>query len=365
MESIKVGIIGCGNIAPAYIKGCRGFSILDLTACADVDMTKAAALADQYGLQACSVEELLADPTINIVINLTIPAVHAEISLRIIRAGKHVHSEKPLAIHRSDGGKILEAAKSAGVRVGCAPDTFLGGGLQTCRRIIDEGWIGTPVAATAFMMSHGPESWHPNPEFFYKPGGGPLLDMGPYYLTALIHLLGSIRRVTAVTRVSFPTRTATSKERSGEQISVEVPTHVAGVLDFSAGPVATLITSFDVWQHNLPRIEIYGSEGSLLVPDPNTFRGPVQVWLAKEKQWREVPLMYSDNVGRGIGVADLAYSVISGRANRASGEVAYHVLDAMLALEEASNSGQHIELTSQCPQPVPLPQGLADGELDR
>lgn len=361
---VKAGIIGCGNIAPAYLKGCRRFPVLDVAACADLDPKRAEAFAEEHGLCALTVSEMLADPDIQIVINLTVPRAHAEVSLAIIAAGKHVHSEKPLALTREEGRKILEAAAAAGVRVGCAPDTFLGGGLQTCRRLIDEGVIGTPVAATAFMLSHGPESWHPNPEFFYKFGAGPLFDMGPYYLTALIYLLGPVRRVTASARVSFAERTVTSAERNGERITVDVPTHVAGVLDFAAGPVATLITSFDVWKHNLPRIEIYGAEGSLSVPDPNTFRGPVQVWRTASGQWEDVPLTHDPEVQRGIGVADLAYGLLSGRPHRASGALAFHVVDIMQALYEASEQGQHIEISSACQQPSALPADLAEGVLD-
>lgn len=363
---VRVGIIGCGNIFPQYIQGCRAFEILDVVACADVDLNRAQARAAEYGggLRACSVAELLADPEIQIVVNLTVPSVHAEISLQAIAAGKHVHSEKPLAITNADGTRVIAAARVKGVRVSCAPDTFLGGGLQTCRKLIDDGAIGVPVAATAFMAGHGPEAWHPNPFFFYQVGGGPLFDMGPYYLTALVHLLGPVKRVTASARISFPERTATSQALNGQKIKVEIPTHIAGVLDFHSGAVGTLITSFDVWHHQLPRIEIYGSEGSLSVPDPNAFGGPVLLRRADEPQWREIPLAYSDSVGRGIGVADLAYAARSGRPQRASGEMAYHVLEIMNALGEASDRGQHINLQSTCDQPAPLPLNLPAGVLD-
>lgn len=362
---LRVGIIGCGNIFPAYVKGCRAFRILDVVACADVLVERAEARAQEFGIPKwSSVEALLADPEVDIVVNLTVPAAHAEVSLAAIAAGKHIHSEKPLAITRADGKAILDAAQARGVRVGGAPDTFLGGGLQTCRKLIDDGVIGVPVAATAFMASRGPESWHPNPDFFYKVGGGPLFDMGPYYLTALVHLLGPVRRVTGSTRISFPERVATSQALYGHRIPVEVPTHIAGVLDFAGGAVATLITSFDVWAHNLPRIEIYGLEGSLSVPDPNTFGGPVKVRLGGESEWRDVPLTHSADVARGIGVADMAYGVTYGRPHRASGELAYHVLDLMHAFGDASDTGQHILVASTCAQPAALPVGLPPGELD-
>jgi len=358
---VTVGIIGCGNIFNQYIKGCRAFDILEVKACTDLDMNRAKAKADEHNIpRACTVEELLNDPDVRIVVNLTVPKVHAEVSLAAIAAGKHVHSEKPLAVTREDGQRILAAAKDRGVLVGCAPDTFLGGGLQTCRKLIEDGAIGTPVAATAFLASHGPEGWHPNPDFFYQTGGGPLFDMGPYYLTALISLLGPVKRLTGSARASFPERIA----GDGRRLPVEVATHIAGVLDFAAGPVATLITSFDVWSHHLPRIEIYGSEGSLTVPDPNTFGGPVYLRRFDEQDWREVPLTHSGTVGRGIGVADMAYALTYGRPHRASGAMAYHVLDIMHGLLDASDSNCHIQVQSTCPQPEPLPVGLPQGQLD-
>ncbi|MFO7322907.1 MAG: Gfo/Idh/MocA family oxidoreductase [Chloroflexota bacterium] len=365
MESkINVGIIGCGNIFKRYVEGCRRFPILNIVACADIDLPRAQARAQELGIPKWgSPEELLADPDIQLVINLTVPVVHAEVSLAILSAGKHVYSEKPLAITREDGRAILDAARERGLLVGCAPDTFLGGGLQTCRRLIDEGAIGTPVAATAFMASHGPESWHPNPDFFYKVGGGPMLDMGPYYLTALINFLGPVKRVTGSARASFSERIATSPELNGHRIEVEVATHVAGVLDFHQGAIATLITSFDIWSHNLPRIEIYGSEGTLSVPDPNAFGGPVRLRRAREEE-REIPLMYDGEVERGIGVADMAYAIVYGRPHRASGELAYHVLDVMHAFEDASREDRHVYPETRVSQPEPLPLNLPQGTLD-
>jgi len=364
MEKVKVGILGCGNIAPAYVKGCRAFEILEVVACADIEPAAAEKLAQEYGLRVLPVESLLANDEIQIVINLTIPAVHAQVSLSIIEAGKHVYSEKPLATVREDGREVLEAAKARGVRVGCAPDTFLGGGLQTCRKLIDDGWIGKPVAATAFFLSHGMEMWHPNPYFFYQPGAGPMFDMGPYYLTTLVHLLGPATRTAGATKASFAERIVTSQPRQGERIPVNTSTHVTGLINFASGPIATLITSFDVWAHSLPRIEIYGSEGSLSVPDPNIFGGPVKVRRSGDSEWSEVPLTHSDKVGRGIGVADLGYGIVNGRAHRASGDMAYHVLDMMQSFEESSNSGQHIIIESRCERPAALPLGLMAGRLD-
>ncbi|MGH2457759.1 MAG: Gfo/Idh/MocA family protein, partial [Chloroflexota bacterium] len=230
---------------------------------------------------------------------------------------------------------------------------------QTCRKLVDEGAIGRPLAGTAFFMCPGHESWHPSPQFYYEVGGGPMFDMGPYYLTALVSLIGPIRRVTGSARITFPERTITSQPKQGTKIAVNVPTHVAGVLDFANGAVGTIITSFDVWAANLPRVEIYGTEGSLSVPDPNTFGGPVRLWQPATKEWTDVPLThgYTQN-SRSLGVADLAGALRSGRPHRANGALTYHVLDVMHAFHEASRSGQHVELASTCDRPAPLPTGL-------
>jgi predicted dehydrogenase len=366
MARTRIGVVGCGSISGIYFKAARTFENLEIVACADRVPERAQAKAQEFGVpRACTVDELLADPAVEIVVNLTIPAAHAEVALAALRAGKHTHGEKPLAVTREDGRRILEAARSAGRRVGCAPDTFLGAGIQTCGKLINDGWIGRPVAATAFMMCRGHESWHPDPEFYYKAGGGPMFDMGPYYLTALVALLGPVRRVTGSARITFAERTITSQPRRGQRVTVEVPTHVAAILDFASGAVGTLITSFDVWAAELPRIEIYGTEGSLSVPDPNEFGGPVRLRRAGAGPWSEAPLAfgYAEN-SRGIGVADMANAIRSGRPHRASGDLAYHVLDIMHAVHEASEQGRHIELASTCARPAPLPMGLRHGTLD-
>ena len=356
MTPVKVGLIGCGTISATYLKVAKQFPVLEIVACADALPERAEARAAEFGVpRALGVDELIADPEIEIVLNLTIPKAHGEVGLRAVEAGKSVYNEKPLAVTREEGRQLVERAKAKGVRVGAAPDTFLGGGIQTCLELLDSGAIGQPVAAVAFMAGHGHESWHPDPAFYYQAGGGPMFDMGPYYLTALIALLGPMRRATGSARVSFSERTITSKPKHGEKIAVEVPTHVAGVIDFAQGAVGALITSFDVWGHNLPRIEIYGSEGSLSVPDPNTFGGPVLVKGAADKEWREVPVTrpHTDN-SRSLGLADMAEGLRSGRAHRASGELAYHVLEAMHAFHDASATGRHVELVSSCARPEPL-----------
>jgi predicted dehydrogenase len=363
-RKVKVGIIGCGKISPAYFKGCRAFDILDVVACADIDMSRARAKAAEFGVQACTDEELLAIPDIEIVVNLTWPKAHTAVSLMAIEAGKNVHSEKPLAINRLDGQKTVAAARAKGVLAGCAPDTFMGGGIQTCRKLIDEGAIGRPVAAVAFFTGHGPEGWHPDPAFFFQVGGGPVLDMGPYYLTALVNLIGPIKRVCGSTSISFAERVITSQPLNGTRVKVEVPTHVAGVLDFANGAVATIVTSFDVWGANLPHIEIYGTEGSLSVPDPNRFDGRVLLLRAGEKTWNDVPLTHSIEVGRGIGVADMAYALRYGRPQRPNGDLAYHVLDVMCAFDEAAKSGRYVDIQSTCRRPAPLPAGLPPNQLD-
>jgi len=358
-QTTNVGIVGCGNISGIYLEAGKKWDILNIVACADIDLPRAQAQAAKYGIpKACAVEELLADPGVDIVINLTVPQAHAEVALAALAAGKSVYNEKPLALDREQAGRMLDLAREQGLRVGCAPDTFLGGGLQTCRKLIDEGVIGEPIGASAFMMSHGPEGWHPNPDFFYQPGAGPMFDMGPYYLTALITLLGPVRRVTGSTRVSFPERVIGSEPLRGQVIKVNTPTHIVGVLDFAAGAIATIVTTFDVWSSELPRIEIYGSKGTLSLPDPNTFGGPVRLRLAGEQTWTEAPIThgYTQN-SRGLGVADMAQAIRSGRAHRASGELAYHVLDLMHTIHDASRDGRHIEMTSSCQQPDALPAG--------
>jgi len=364
-EKTKIGIVGCGNISGVYFQAGKRFEILEIVACADIVMEKARAKAQEFGIKACTVKELLADPEIKIVVNLTIPKAHAEVGLAALEAGKSVYNEKPLAISREDGKRMLEIASQKGILVGGAPDTFMGGGIQTCRKLIDDGVIGEPVAATAFMMCHGHEGWHPDPEFYYEIGGGPMFDMGPYYLTALVNLLGPVHRVTGSARISFPERTITSQPKAGKKIRVEVPTHIAGIMDFASGAVGTIITSFDVWAAQLPCIEIYGSDGTLSVPDPNGFGGHPRVRLAGEKEWKEMPLTHGyTGQSRGIGVADMAYALRSGRPHRASGEMAYHVLDTMHAFHDASRESRHIELSSTCQRPAPLPLGLQEGLLE-
>ena len=360
----KVGIIGCGFISGAYFEAARLFPVLELVACADLSREAAEHAAETWGVEALSVEALLVKPDLDIVLNLTVPQAHAEVTMQALQAGKHVHLEKPLALNRTEGARVVAAAEALGLRVSCAPDTFLGAGVQTCLQLLNSGRLGRVVAGTAFMMVPGHERWHPNPDFYYLKGGGPLFDMGPYYLTALVQLLGPVRRVSAASAMSGE-RTISSEPRRGERIPVGVPTHVSGTLEFVTGALITLVMSFDVQHHTNHPIELHGEHGSLQVPDPNTFGGPVRVRLADAEVWEEVPLVngYTDNV-RGIGAADLAHALIVNRPHRCHSDLALHVLDIMQSLHEAAEQGQHITIQSRCERPAPLPSGVAAGDLD-
>ncbi len=366
-SKIRIGIIGCGNISQAYFNGAKMFEILEVVACADLNMEAAVVKATENACLAQTVEELLANPDVDLVINLTIPAVHAEVSLAALNAGKHVHCEKPLAVHLKDAKQVIDLAKEKGLMVGCAPDTFLGAGLQTSRKIVDDGWIGKVVSGTAFMLASGPESWHPNPAFFYEQGAGPMFDMGPYYITALVHLLGPVKEVIAVTSRAYAERIATCKEQFGKILPVSVPTHCSGTLTFHSGAVVTMTISFDVRRHGHSPIELYGTEGSMKVPDPNTFGGPVEVWTPTSGEWREQALShkYAEN-SRSIGAADMAYAILSGgkHPHRSSGALAYHALEVMHAFEKSSDSKQSVTIESKPEQPAALPLGLIEGRLE-
>jgi predicted dehydrogenase len=350
METTKIGIIGCGNISSIYLENLnRRFEGVTVDAVADLDRSRAEAQAAKFGVpRVLSVEQMLADPAIEIIVNLTIPKAHFSVCRDALNAGKHVYVEKPLSIELADGQALQALAQSKGLLLGGAPDTFLGAGIQTCQDLIEAGEIGRPIGATAFMTCHGHESWHPDPEFYYQVGGGPMFDMGPYYLTALFSLLGPARRVTGSAAISFPQRTITSEQKKGQVIDVAVPTHVAGIIDFASGAIGTILTSFDVWAAELPRIEIYGSLGTLSVPDPNTFGGPVRLRKAGSDAFVDMPLTrpFADN-SRGLGVVDMARALRGGRSNhRASGTMTLHVLEAMHGFHIASREGRHYEMAS-------------------
>jgi predicted dehydrogenase len=365
-KRIGVGIIGCGNISNAYFNGAKAFEVLEVVSCTDIKMTAARAKAKEHGCQAQTVKALLANKAVDLVINLTIPASHAEVSMAALRAGKHVHCEKPLAVELDDGKAVLDLADKKRLLVGCAPDTFMGAGYQTCRKVVDDGWIGRVTSGTAFMMGRGPEGWHPNPGFFYQRGGGPMFDMGPYYLTALVHLLGPVARVAAITSQAFEERMATSEALFGKKLPVEVPTHYAGALEFHSGATITATFSFDVPRHQHHPIELYGTHGSLRAPDPNGFGGPVEVYTPTSGDWQQQALShpYETNM-RGIGAADMAYAILGKkRRHRTSGELAYHVLEIMHAFEKSSETRRHVKIKSKPVQPAALPLGLVPGRLD-
>jgi predicted dehydrogenase len=356
-DQMRIGIVGLGTISDAYLRTLPRLENLDLVAVADLDPMRAEACAERReGVRALALPELYEAEDVDLVLNLTIPAAHAEVALAAIAGGKHVYGEKPLALNTVEARGILSAAADAGVRVGCAPDTVLGTGVQTARAGLDAGLIGTPVAATAFMVTPGHERWHPAPEFYYRTGGGPLLDMGPYYLTALVTLLGPVRRVVGMASTPRSSRTIGSGPRAGTSFGVEVATHVTGVLEHDGGALSTLVTSFDVWAGHLPRIEIYGTEGSLSVPDPNGFDGSVQVFRGKEPSWLDVGVNGGyPSASRGFGIADLARAIADGTPHRANGELAFHVLDVMESLLAAAESGAAVTVSSTCDRPAAVP----------
>ncbi len=358
----RIGLVGCGIISSRYIEVSRELPEVEIVACADVIPAAAEAQAEKYGLTAVSLEDLFAAPDVDIVLNLTPPTAHYAVGKAALKAGKAVYSEKPLAATFAEGKALLALAREKNLRIGCAPDTFLGAGHQSARLYLDEGIVGAPVAANAFLMSRGHEYWHANPAFYYKPGGGPMLDMGVYYLTALVHLLGPVRRVTGSARATWSERTILSEPRKGEIIEVEVPTYVSGVLDFESGAIGTIITTFDTQASGLPRIELYGATGTLNLPDPNTFGGPLQIRTHADDSWKELPLRFGHaGNSRGMGPADMAVSAVEREQHRANGELALHVLEIMEAIHVASETGRHVELTTRCERPRPLPEGVYAG----
>ncbi|MEJ7839217.1 MAG: Gfo/Idh/MocA family oxidoreductase [Thermomicrobiales bacterium] len=355
---VGIGIIGAGFISEIYLNNLTGvMPNTRVIGVADLLIERAQERATKYGVGAFSVDDLLAHPDVDIVVNLTIPKAHAPVAQQVVEAGKSVYNEKPLTLNRDEAAKLLATARDKGVLVGCAPDTFLGGGLQTARKLIDEGLIGEPIAATASMIGRGHERWHPDPYFYYQPGAGPMLDMGPYYVTALVALLGPVRRVASSARKSFLERTITSKPKFGETIPVNVDTHIVATLDFVANATATIQTTFDLYDTDHAKLVVYGSEGSLRLPDPNTFGGPLQLLPGKHgAEWVDVPLThgYTEN-SRGLGVSDMARALLERGTPRASGELANHVLDIMYATLESSAAERHIHLTTTADRPDPMP----------
>lgn len=375
-EPVRVGVIGCGAISGAYFKHAQSFPILKMAACADLVPEAAKRKADEFGIpKVMKVEQLLKDESIELVLNLTVPKAHAPLMLECIAAGKHSYVEKPLGVNREEGRKVVEAARATNRMTGCAPDTFLGAGLQTARMLIDDGAIGRPVAFTAFMMCPGHESWHPNPEFYYEVGGGPMFDMGPYYLTALLNLLGPVRQISGAASIAIPERTITHKNREtgapgpkfGKKIRVETPDHICGTIEFASGVVGTIITSFATrfadYQGKQP-ITIFGTEGTLRVPDPNGFDGPVHIRKNDSTEWTEVPHAFVAGYGRAVGLADMAYAIRSGRPFRANGAQAFAVLDLMQGFLDSAARGAVHKPAMPYERPAPMPATLPFGVLD-
>ena len=356
MSQLRVGIVGIGNISGIYLKNLSSYKSTTVVAVADIDKSRADAAAAEHSVpHSQTPEELFANPEVDLVLNLTIPAAHGPVAIDAVKAGKHVYNEKPLAINLDQARELNRLATEKGVRVGCAPDTFLGSGIQTAREALDAGVIGEPVAAQAFMLSRGPEGWHPSPEFFFKPGGGPMLDMGPYYLTALVNLLGPVRRTTGVSRASFKTRTVGSGPLKGNLIEVETPTHIVGAIEFAGGALGQITTSFDVYFGHMQPITIFGSEGTMLVPDPNNFAGDVKVRRHDESDWQVIePRKNFAQNSRGVGVLDIAVALEENRTHRANGELALHVLETMLSFSKASESGTHQLIETQLVRPAAL-----------
>ena len=370
MTKLGIGIIGCGNISTAYLKLAPLFKGLEVRAVADINMDAAKARAAEFNVKAQSVDDLLANPALDIVINLTIPDAHYPITKRILEAGKHAYSEKPLVLTLEQGTTLRDLAKAKGLSVGCAPDTFLGGAHQQARAILDEGTIGEITTGNAAIQAHGPESWHPSPEFFYQPGAGPVMDMGPYYIATLINLLGPVKRVGALTSSAEPERTIGSGPRQGQKIKVNTPSNIQALLEFHSGATVSFSASWDVWHHKRNHFELYGTKGTLYVPDPNFFGGTVEVALAGGEAQVQSPWDHpfgkinQNHNGRDLanyrtaGLADMAQAHMEGRDHRCSLERTLHGVDVMTSILKSGETGQFITLTTSCTRPAAL--GIAE-----
>jgi predicted dehydrogenase len=375
--ALSVGVIGCGDISTAYFFLSRFFRDFEIVACADLKPEAAERQATRFGVAARNVDALLAADDIDLVLNLTVPAAHAEVSIAALEAGKHVYSEKPFAATLADGERILARARERGLRVGGAPDTIFGGGYGQARALVDAGAIGRPLTGLAAVLSHGMEDWHPNPGFFFKPGGGPLFDMGPYYLAAMVWLLGPIAEVQAVGQIGFAERLVTAPDSAvrGQAIRVETLTSVQALLSFAGGAQVTLLTSWDVWKSGLAPIELHGETGSLQLPDPNGFGGETLIsergadWQVHPSAGRvfgrpNVPASAPARANyRGLGLADMARGIVDGRPHRASGEFALHVLAVMEGILRAATERRIVAIEASCERPAALGEEEAAGLL--
>ena len=365
-RELGVGIIGCGNISTTYFSLAPLFKGLKVLACSDLNMNAAELRAEEYGVKAQTIEDLLANDELDIIVNLTIPDAHYAVSKRILEAGKHVYSEKPLVLSLGQGEDLRRIASGKGLSVGCAPDTFLGGAHQLARAFIDKGGIGRITSGTCHVMSPGMEMWHPNPDFFFLPGGGPILDLGPYYIANLINLIGPVKRVAALTSMASETRTITSQPRAGEVIRVKTPTNVHALLEFRNGATVTLSASWDVWSHRHANMELYGTEGSLYVPDPNFFGGLVEASgrhkdIHPLENWDHPFGVNNQDHANGpranyrtAGLADMAVAILEGRDARCSLERALHGVDVMTAILKSGETGEFVTLSTTCTQPAAL-----------
>ncbi|PPI68853.1 oxidoreductase [Rathayibacter rathayi] len=352
---LRVGIIGVGKISEQYLANLPTFPGLRLVAVADLNQERAQQVADEQGIRALTVDALIEDPDIDAVLNLTIPAAHVEIGTRALTAGKHVFAEKPLGLNPAEAAPMLDLADELGLRFASAPDTVLGTGVQTARRTLDSGVIGTPIAAQVHWAAPGHERWHPAPEFYYQPGGGPLLDMGPYYLTALVHFFGPVVRVTGLATRSDRPRTITTGPKAGTPIEVTIDTHITALLEHASGVATTITVSFEVWRSRAPKFEVYGTEGTISVPDPNMFSDPVEV-AVRDEDWRVVPDSAGViGTGRGVGLADLAEAIVEDRPHRSSGRVALHVLEIMDAVLRSNEEKAVVTIASTAEKPEVMP----------
>lgn len=370
--TLGVGIIGCGNISTAYLKLSPLFKGLEMRAVADINMDAAEAQAKEFNVKAQTVEELLANDDLDVIVNLTIPAAHFPISKQILEAGKHVYSEKPLVLTLEEGEELRTLAASKNLRVGCAPDTFLGGAHQLARARVDEGLIGDITSGTCHVMSHGPEGWHPNPDFFYAEGGGPMLDLGPYYIANLINLIGPVKRVGALTSSPLKTRPIGSGPREGETVPVLTPTNIHALLEFESGATITVSTSWDVWAHKHGNMELYGTDGSMIVPDPNFFGGEVSTADSSGEikplgDWAHPFGVPNQEHKQGMmanyrtaGLADMAVAIAEERDHRCSLDRTLHGVDVMTSILKSGETGQFIELSTTCTRPAAL--GIAEAK---
>ena len=370
MKTVKIAMIGVGNISGIYLKNItQTFKEIELIGVCDLVRERAEKAQADYGIPKIyeTMHDAFADPEVDIVLNLTRPYEHYGVSKAALLAGKHVYSEKPLGADLEEGKELLKIATEKGLLLGGAPDTFLGAGIQTCRRLIDDGYIGTPIGSAAFMICHGHESWHPDPEFYYKRGGGPMFDMGPYYLTAMINLMGGVERVVSASKASFPTRMITSEPLSGTVVDVDVNTYIAGTVQYESGAIGTIFTTFDVYYTGAKNnyIEIYGSEGTLFVPDPNCFSGKIELYRPEEGTIKEMPMMYGyPENSRGLGLADMAKAIRTGREARCDVQQTSHVLEVMCGFATSAETGGWVDITTDYHRAAPMVKPEIKGILD-